>query len=114
MNRRPRDRSPLALLVLAGAVVACQGPGASSGAIDAQLRKLPSWSTFSPPLEDTEPQPVEGGEVVVTERTGTLATITDEDTDGDGVADLEVLENVVSRCTSVPYTMTDTPKDIVM
>lgn len=112
--------SRVAILAALGlTATACGSPddppgGGEPGDVDALLRALPPWSAFSPPLDDTPPTPVEGAEVRVTEREETLTAITDEDRDGDGVADIEVVEDVVSRCTSVPYTMTDTPERIVM
>lgn len=105
--RSARTCGSLFLVVLASA-------GCQAGDVDARLQELPSWAAFSPLREDLAPQPVEGGEITVTERTEAMTTITDQDDDGDGVADIEILDNVVSRCTSVPYTMTDTPERIVM
>ena len=45
---------------------------------------------------------------------GTYPQITDEDVDGDGFADVDDIADVLYRCVSVPYTMTDTPDRIVM
>lgn len=106
-------RNLLAALAL---LTACADPSAnpSSTSVDDLLLELPAWDQFAPPEQDQRPQPVEGAEVIEFEEAITYETITDEDADGDGIADIEILEDVVSICTSVPYTMTDTPERIVM
>ncbi|MEM6929222.1 MAG: hypothetical protein AAF602_19945, partial [Myxococcota bacterium] len=88
--------------------------GTAPNTVEARLAALPSWTEFSPPLDDVAPQPIEGASAITFEEEGTHEQILDEDTDGDGYAETDVIGDVVYRCTEVPYTMTDTPNDIVM
>ena len=85
----------------------------SEFSVNDHLLHLPSWEEFSPPLEDVAPHPT-GDDPIRFDEMGTYSNITDEDTDGDGFADVDSIADVLYRCMSVPYTMTDTPERIVM
>ncbi len=81
--------------------------------VDELLRELPAWETFSPPLADVAPQPVPDVEPTVFSEPGEHTIISYDDTDGGDAVETET-RDVVYRCSTVPYTMTSTPQQIVM
>ncbi|MEN0067797.1 MAG: thiol-activated cytolysin family protein, partial [Myxococcota bacterium] len=87
--------------------------GEPSAGVDDRLRSLPTWADFSPLLDDVAPRPVDEAEPRFFTESGEHTVISHEETaEGDAVT--TTTEEVLYSCQSVPYTMTDTPEQIVM
>lgn len=83
------------------------GPG-SGQSVDQYLSGLPAWSAFAPPGIETD-STVDSTRATV-QTTDTVASVTAVDSLGNTVT----RQNVAYSCTSVPYSITKTPGDMVL
>ncbi|MDZ7704926.1 MAG: thiol-activated cytolysin family protein [Trueperaceae bacterium] len=112
---------PLAVCLLF-VLVACSDSGGNPGPnpgppadTTSYLTGLPGWEAFSPPLDTQQPAPT--GEPSVADPVTLSAPVKDEDgnveRDEDTGEPLD-FQNVTYTCTETPYSLTETPEDIVM
>ncbi len=99
--------------VLTAVLAACSGgddstgPGAGQG-VNEYLSALPSWSTFAPPGIESDSTVDQSR--TTTQSTDTVASVTT----ADSLGNLVTRQNVAYSCTSVPYSISKTPNEIVV
>lgn len=107
-----RAAHPLGALLLLALFAACSdegstGPGGTSGDVDTYLRTLPSWTAFSPPVQDVPPAPVDGPAF-------SRDTVPVDSTPTNTLGSYTIRQNVIYACENVPYSATKTPQQLVM
>ena len=81
-------------------------PG-QTGDVESYIRALPSWSSYSPPVQDADAAPSDGP-------TFARDTVAVDSMPTNTLGQYTIRQNVIYACENVPYSVTRTPQQLVM